>query len=343
VHLNNVSEPEFQVAAITEPKDDLSAAVRTARRVCPYLFPASLPRHVVIKPNLCDITSWETGVTTDPRWMAALTVELRSIRPDVQIRVVESDAISAYKTYRSCDETFERLGFVSAAREAGIELVNLSRCDTIELRLDGVPMPVRIPELFLAEMLFISVANLKVHPYTRMTGILKNSLGLLSDADISSFHPHLSALISGLHLLCPPDLCIIDGRIGLEGQGPIIGYPVQMNTILFGNDALATDEAACHLMGIPPQQVPHLHQTAKDLKRSFGQFKTIGEIHPKPFAFDSLETHRAILTKFRIRRFYQRMDLFTSRWVDRAHRLRHNPISFATSAVSKLVGGRRGQ
>ena len=98
--------------------------------------------------------------------MAALTVELRSIRPDVQIRVVESDAISAYKTYRSCDETFERLGFVSAAREAGIELVNLSRCDTIELRLDGVPMPVRIPELFLAEMLFISVANLKVHPYT---------------------------------------------------------------------------------------------------------------------------------------------------------------------------------
>ena len=338
-----MSETKIQVAAITEAQNDISAAVSTARRVCPGLFPASLPRQVVIKPNLCDITSWETGVTTDPRWMAALSVELRSIRPDVQIRVVESDAISAYKTYRSCDETFERLGFVSAAREAGIELINLSRCDTIELRLDGIPMPVRIPELFLEEMYLISIANLKVHPYTRMTGVLKNSLGVLSDADISSFHPHLSPLVSGLHLLCPPDLCIIDGRVGLEGQGPIIGYPVRMNTILFGNDALATDEAACHLMGIPPQQVPHLRQTAKDLKRSFGQFKTIGEIHPKRFAFKSLEMHRAILTKFRIRRFYQRMDLFTSRWVDRAQRLRHNPISFAKSAVSKLVGGRRGQ
>ena len=89
----------------------------------------------------------------------------------------------------------------------------------------GIPMPILISELFLEEFYFISIANLKVHPYERMTAILKNSLGLLSDADISSLHPYLSSDQS-LTPTLPTDLCIVDGRIGLEGQGPIIGDPV---------------------------------------------------------------------------------------------------------------------
>jgi uncharacterized protein (DUF362 family) len=325
------------VAAITVEHGDLSAALRSARELSPAIFPSSLPRQVVIKPNLCDITPWETGVTTDPRWLPALAAELRSIRPDVQIRVVESDAISAYKSYRSCDETFDRLGYASAARAAGVELVNLSRRDSLEIQFDRVPFPIRIPDLFLEEMFFISIANLKVHGYTRMTGVLKNSLGLLPDDDISSFHPHLSALISGLHRLFPPDLCIIDGRIGLEGQGPIIGRPVRMDTILFGNDALAIDESACRLMSISPKRVEHLVRTVRDLRRSFGEFAFVGEIRPRAFAFDALEVHPAIVAKFGVRRFYQRMDRLTSRWIDRAIRFRRHPLQFARSAATRLV------
>lgn len=326
------------VAVVTAHHGGLFDALGSARQISSAIFPSSLPRQVVIKPNLCDITSWETGVTTDPRWVGVLAKALRSIRPDVQIRVVESDAISAYKTYRSCDETFERLGFVAAAEEARVELVNLSRAETIELRVEGVPFPLSIPTLFLEEIFFISIANLKVHPYTRMTGILKNSLGLLGDADISSFHPHLSSLISGLHKLCPPDLCIIDGRIGLEGQGPILGSPVRMNTILVGNDALATDEVACRLMGIQADRVPHLQQVAKDQNRKFGQFNAVGEISPRIFAFESYDSHRAIVIKFGVRRFYQRAEVFTTRWVDRALRFRRHPIAFAKTAVARLAG-----
>src|SRR5271163_738818 len=235
-HIHKVS------AVRVENHDDLAQSFALALQQLPDLLPRALPPQVVIKPNLCDITAWETGVTTDPRWLAILARELRAIRPDVRIRVVESDAISAYKSYRSCDETFDRLGYLSAAHEAGIELVNLSRCDAIEIRLHGISQPVRIPQLLLEEMYFISTANLKLHGYTRMTGILKNTIGLLTDADISSLHPYLSILISRLHRLCSPDLCIIDGRIGLEGSGPILGRPLRMDTLLVGNDALAVDE-----------------------------------------------------------------------------------------------------
>lgn len=321
--------------------DNLAGGFRFALEQLTGLLPAALPRQVVIKPNLCDITSWETGVTTDPRWLAVLANEIRSIRGDAQIRVVESDAISAYKSYRSCDETFERLGFVSAAQQTGIELVNLSRSESIEIRLDGIPLPVRIPQLFLEEMYFISIANLKVHPYTRMTGVLKNSLGLLSDADISSLHPYLSTLISRLHLLCPPDLCIIDGRIGLEGKGPIMGDPVRMDTLLVGSDALVVDEAASLLMGIRPNAVPHLCQVARDFGRELGDFEVVGHLCPRDFAFDAAQVFPAILTKFANRRLHHRMEDFSRRWIDRAFRFKVDPRGFARSAVSKLARGRR--
>jgi uncharacterized protein (DUF362 family) len=339
-----MTPPRRDVSVVrVEDHAELQRGFGLALQQLPGLLPKALPRQVLIKPNLCDITAWETGVTTDPRWLGTLAAELRAIRPDVEIRVVESDAISAYKSYRSCDETFDRLGFVTAARDAGIQLVNLSRCDAIEIRLDDIPQPVRIPQLLLEEMYLISVGNLKLHGYTRMTGILKNSIGLLADAEISSLHPYLSILISRLHKLCPPDLCIIDGRMGLEGSGPIMGRPLRMDTLLVGNDALAADETACRLMGIPPKEVAHLRQVAKDLDRPFGEFEIVGDLRPRTFAFDGVHVHPAIQAKFANRRLHQRMELFSNRWIDRAYRFREDPLTFAKHAIPKLLGARRGR
>jgi uncharacterized protein (DUF362 family) len=320
-----------------ENHDALARGFRASLEQVPGLLPHILPSQAVIKPNLCDIAAWETGVTTDPRWLFVLASELRAIRPDIRIRVIESDAISAYKTYRSCDETFERLGFCSAAEAAGIELVNLSRSDTMELRMEGLSLPVRIPQIFLEEMFFISVANLKVHGYTRMTGVLKNSLGLLTDADISGFHPYLSKLISRMYALCPPDLCIIDGRIGLERHGPIIGDPVRMDTLLIGRNALAVDQAACRLMGIPITEVSYLRQTAKDMGCLLGDFDVIGDFRPRRFEFDSANLHAAIQAKFAGRRFHHWMAELSNLWIDRAYRLKREPRAFIKSAFSRFT------
>jgi uncharacterized protein (DUF362 family) len=333
---NRVTCPTVAVLPC-EDHGDLAGAVARVRQLAPSLLPTALPRKVVIKPNLCDIAAWETGVTTDPAWLPALAGELRSIRPDVEITVVESDAISAYKTHRSCEETFDRLGYRSVAREHGVNLVNLSTADTIETSLQGIPYPVRIPTLLLEEFFFVSVANLKVHPYERMTATLKNSLGLLPDADISHFHPYLSTMISRLHSLCPPDLCIVDGRIGLEGQGPIIGDPVRMDTLVFGNDALAADLTACKLMMVPPDDVPHLRLVAKDLGRKLSGFQMIGHIRPLKFVFDRGRGHRPILIKFANRRLHKASERFTNLWIDRLIRFKREPVAFATRAFSKIA------
>ena len=330
--------PASRVAVVRcENSASLANSWNGTQELMPGLLPASLPATVLIKPNLCDIVSWDNGVTTDPAWLPVLARELRSIRPDVRICVVESDAVGAYKTYRSCDETFARLGYVSAAEKLDIELVNLSKVADLEISLDGIPYPVRIPQLFLEEFFFISIANLKVHPYERMTGILKNSLGLLSDADISHFHPYLSVLISRLHSWCPPDLCIIDARIGLEGKGPILGDPVKMDTVVFGNDALATDLVACKLMGVLPKQVPHLRRVSSDLGRSFTDFTCAGDVRPRTFKFDEGRSHIPILIKFANRRLHRSSELFTNRWIDRLIRFKREPLVFVREGLPKLA------
>ena len=302
----------------------------------PQLLPASLPPKVVIKPNLCDVVSWEAGVTTDPAWLPMLARKLRAIRPDVQIVVVESDAISAYKSFRSCDETYDRLGYREIARQHNIELVNLSRTESIEISLEGIPLPVQVSELFLEEFYFISIANLKVHAYERMTGILKNSLGLLSNCDLSPLHPYLSLLINCLHRLCPPNLCIIDGRIGLEGHGPILGEPVRMNSIIFSDDALSADVAACKLMMIPPKEVPHLRSVAKILGRGFPSISLPAGIQARAFDFNG-PSHREILLKFSNRRFHRSTELLTNLWINRLARFKREPIKFGREVIPKLV------
>lgn len=319
-----------------EVHENLAEAFTRLRSVAPLLLPTSLPSKVVIKPNLCDAFSWEGGVTTDPSWLPVLAAELRAIRPDVQIVVVESDAVSAYKSHRSCDETYDRLGYREVAREHGIELVNLSKSDSIEISMEGIPLPIRISELLLEEFYFISIANLKVHSYTRMTAILKNSIGLLTDADITSFHPYLPFLISHLHRLCPPDLCVVDGRIGLEGHGPILGDPVRMNSIIFSKDALAADVAACKLMMIPPREVPYLRKVAEDLGRSLPEIQLPAGVLQHNFAFDDLN-HGAIRLKFANGRLHRSSELFTNRWIDRFLRFTREPAKFAIEAIPKLA------
>jgi len=333
-----IRPPSSPQVAVVSAEGNLSAAVcREAKALSPHIFPQSLPARVLIKPNLCDIVAWENGVTTDPAWLRILASELRSIRPDVKIAVIESDAIGAYKTYRSCDETYQRLGYIDAARNAGAELINLSKAGSLDIRVPELPFPMTIPEMFLEEFFFISVANLKVHPYEHMTGILKNSLGLLPVADISHYHPYLATVISTLHRLCPPDLCIIDGRIGLEGKGPIQGDPVRTNTIILSNDALAADLTACRLMTIAPQTVPHLRQTLKDLTRSYDDFAVAGELRPHKFTFDQQQLHPEILAKFRNRRLHRQSEIFTNRWISRFFRFKQEPITFLTGAIPKLA------
>ena len=68
-----------------------------------------------------------------------------------------------------------------------------------------------------------------------------------------------------------PGLAIVDGIVGMEGNGPIQGDAGSAGVLVFGTDPVAVDSTAAHLMGIDPERVGYLFDA--------GRF--LGQIHPE--------------------------------------------------------------
>ena len=52
-----------------------------------------------------------------------------------------------------------------------------------------------------------------------------------------------------------PDLCIIDGYDGMEGNGPWHGDNAKLRTAIVGNNCVVTDLTACKIMGQPLEDI----------------------------------------------------------------------------------------
>ena len=55
-----------------------------------------------------------------------------------------------------------------------------------------------------------------------------------------------------------PQFAIVDGIVGMEGNGPLQGQAKQAGVLLFGDDLVATDATAARLMNIEPSRVRYL-------------------------------------------------------------------------------------
>lgn len=65
-----------------------------------------------------------------------------------------------------------------------------------------------------------------------------------------------------------PQLSVLDGIVGMEGNGPTRGTPVEHGVVLAGNDSIAVDRVAVELMGINFNDIGYLTYCAN---AGFGQ------------------------------------------------------------------------
>jgi len=55
-----------------------------------------------------------------------------------------------------------------------------------------------------------------------------------------------------------PGLAIVDGVVGMEGDGPIMGRARQVGALVMGQDLVAVDATCARLIGLRPERMPHL-------------------------------------------------------------------------------------
>jgi uncharacterized protein (DUF362 family) len=220
---------------------------------------------VLIKVNFITDKTWDTGATTDPVVVEAIIKKLEEL--PVKVYVVESDA-----TITNADKAFEKTGMKNMCKRNGVEWLNLSHVqDKVKLEVPNgeALQSITVPRL-VTESAVISAAKLKTHLNTTVTLGMKNMFGLLPDKFKGKYHMKgISKVVVDINTVLKPAVTVIDGFVGMEGEGPIDGTPVKMNLILAGKDVIATDATAARVMGFNPYEITHIRKAfEKGLGRS---------------------------------------------------------------------------
>jgi len=110
----------------------------------------------------------------------------------------------------------------------------------------------------------IALPKLKTHSFMIMTLATKIMYGAIPGLTKARYHSNFfkkdtfAEMLLDILNIVPPDLIIMDGIIGMEGEGPFSGIPIELNLLLASENSVAIDLAVCKILNINPIGIPTL-------------------------------------------------------------------------------------
>lgn len=222
-------------------------------------------RRVVIKPNLVEFEAG-SSINTHPMVVHAVLEAVRSMGA-AEVRIAEGPA-QRRGTLDLADAAgyFETIpGFESLFVDLNLD--NVSRV-SLKRRLSSLG-DLYLPNTVLGSDVLISVAKMKTHRWAGVTLSMKNLFGTVPGGVYgwpkNILHwAGIPGCIVDLHSVFPQQFAIVDGILGMEGDGPIHGTPKRMNLLVAGADSAAVDATCCRIMGLDPMRIDHLRLAARN-------------------------------------------------------------------------------
>jgi uncharacterized protein (DUF362 family) len=213
---------------------------------------------VFIKPNLT-YPRYKNGVTTQVEFIENLVAALRQINSTTKIYIGEGEG--GYNSF-SMTEAMKTMGFFEIAnRYPNVEIVNLSsiKRKTVQVTANKKHYELILPDLFFSEIDFsISCPVPKVHCMTKITLSLKNLWGCLPDTMRLKNHYVFDEIISQVSERLKFRYAFLDGRFGLDNNGPMNGDLVEVNWFVASNSLGAFDMIVSEMMGFNWKSINHL-------------------------------------------------------------------------------------
>jgi uncharacterized protein (DUF362 family) len=180
----------------------------------------------------------------------------------------------------------------------------------VDLNLDDVKRVIlntrasRLKELFLPKTVLgvdflVSMPKLKTHHWAGVTLSLKNMFGIVPGSCYgwpkNVLHwAGIDGAILDINAAARPDFSIVDGIVGMEGNGPIQGTPKPCGVLVLGDDPVAVDATCCRVMGLRPEKVKYLNAAGTLLGHVVAaKIQQLGE------AIESVRTRFAVLDAFK--------------------------------------------
>ncbi len=216
---------------------------------------------VLVKPNILGLFEPEQAVTTHPALVATVVTWLRSA--GARVIVGDNCGVGGYGLNQ---QAAQHSGILHAAGRA---YENIAR-DVLNIAVDSRFFRELVVSRAVLEADFvISLPKLKTHTLTLLTGGIKNMFGMLAGTSKSMIHrcaPQPDAFgeaLVDIYQVRPPDLTIIDGIYGMDGNGPSHGRIRNFGYLIAGDNAVACDLAVAHLASVSPQRIDHLRHAAE--------------------------------------------------------------------------------
>ena len=259
------TRPATDTIAITRTFDGIEeAAHRVIKQIGGMAAVLQGAKVAILKPNFVAGRSAETGSTTS----FAL---LKAVAEEVQACGAEPVLCEMPGTEFDREATYTILGVEQFCEANGIRILRIDpegdELDWVELRPAGAKKLRRfsIPRI-LNEACLINLPVLKTHVVSTMTLSMKNPMGILPRPDRRSMHTlGIDQCIVDMNRGIRPDLTIVDGSVGQDGEGPLYGDRADLQVLIAGRDSLAVDLVCCQVVGIKPQDIPHLKLALEQL------------------------------------------------------------------------------
>jgi uncharacterized protein (DUF362 family) len=147
----------------------------------------------------------------------------------------------------------------------------------------------RLQSLYLAQSalacdLLVSMPKMKTHHWVGVTLSMKNLFGVVSGGVYgwpkNILHwAGIHECVADLYDILPKHFAIVDGIVGMEGNGPIQGSAKRSGVVVAGRDLAAVDATCCRIMSIDPRRIEYLRLATGDVGELVRSVRQIGE-HP---------------------------------------------------------------
>jgi uncharacterized protein (DUF362 family) len=229
-------------------------------------------RNVVLKPNLVEFEP-ESSINTNPMVVHAALEAFRA-RGAASVRIAEgpghrrntldlAEAAGYFKTVPHFEDLFVDLNLDDVSR------VNLPRPFS---RMKKI----YLPNTALGADLLVSMPKMKTHHWVGATLSMKNLFGLVPGAVYgwpkNVLHwAGIEESIADLHALFPRQFAIVDGIVGMQGNGPIQGVAKKAGVLVAGADPVAVDATCCRIMRIDPMRIRYLQLASEGVEAQISE------------------------------------------------------------------------
>jgi uncharacterized protein (DUF362 family) len=221
--------------------------------------PSLAGKRVVLKPNLVDYMPDRPIHTA----IEILEAAIGYLRAHDVAEVVVADGPSFN---RDTDYLLAESGLGDRLERQRVPFIDLNYDD-----LDRVPLvgnygrltSLSLPRTITRADLVISVPKMKTHHWAGVSLSMKNLFGVVPGVEYgwpkNSLHTNgIVQSILAINATVRPGLALVDGVVGLEGDGPIYGEAKPTGVVMMGTDLVALDATAARVMGFGLENVDHV-------------------------------------------------------------------------------------